>query len=934
METLAIIKQLLIKYLLNRIFNITSVINSWFTTLMSMPAPAKKQDQSRSIITEIELTGTQRVVATLVMTDLVDSTQLVERLGDKNAAHVIRDHDRRARDLLQRLGGIEIDKSDGFLFYFLNQNAALNFALSYQRLLAQIRLHTQLPIYSRIGIHYGNVVTYWNTEEDVRRGAKKLEIEGLAKLVTARLMSLAGSNQILLSGTAYDVIYRPFCDQYTKDYEQLSWLSYGQYKLKGVDSEYYVYEVGEPGLALLKLPRNAEKAKRIKTGIMKPVNLVFIGFLLVVALLTTGFLLKSKTTEKGYIVLGQFKNETSNPLFDDSLPGALKIGFQQSTFTSIVSDQRIFNTLGLMQKPVDSVLDRKIGIEVSKREEAKALILGNVSELNGGYLLALDIIDPLTGITMFSDTRQVDTEDNILESLDSLIVNLREELGESLPFSEDTNLPLAKVTTPNLEALKAYTLGIDEYGKARFEQARQLFELAVQEDPDFAMAWASLGVIELQVASRDPKSALKLMEKALTYKDRLSKRETLYLEGSMNWYGRPEDMARSWFLLSSIYSDMMAGHQNLGIVKRSYFNDFDEAVRAFTRATKLSTDSRVAISYQDLAYAYLALNKYPESLQAFEKSWQIGQPVNPVHGGLVDILTVLGRFQEAEDFVNNFSEQVRPDIRQKSLLRLADHYLYRGQLEESFKRFLKVEQASFDNSTLSSYYRAKVAKVALLELQQPQSELFRNMLIDVVNVGKEQLAATSVEGMSLHHTIHLAFLGIIAARNDLIELALEIKQVLENSPEKVEKVSLSTAYYNILKGELLISEGNYDQALELIRPYANTKDSQLEIFQAHESLARLFTKSGEIDKAIREYQWISNNKGRAFAEWIDEFYGRQFNIISWCVSQYKLAKLYLLKEDFSNGKKAFQNFINHWQEIDVDLAIINESREKLNELDN
>ena len=54
----------------------------------------------------------------LLFTDLVDSTAVVERLGDARAASVLAEHDRRARALLARHGGREIDHSDGFFLLF------------------------------------------------------------------------------------------------------------------------------------------------------------------------------------------------------------------------------------------------------------------------------------------------------------------------------------------------------------------------------------------------------------------------------------------------------------------------------------------------------------------------------------------------------------------------------------------------------------------------------------------------------------------------------------------------------------------------------------------------------------------------------------------------------------------------------------------------
>lgn len=61
---------------------------------------------------------------TLLFTDIVDSTRLVERLGDARAAQLWAEYDRRARLLLAEHRGREIDRSDGFFLLFDDVAAA------------------------------------------------------------------------------------------------------------------------------------------------------------------------------------------------------------------------------------------------------------------------------------------------------------------------------------------------------------------------------------------------------------------------------------------------------------------------------------------------------------------------------------------------------------------------------------------------------------------------------------------------------------------------------------------------------------------------------------------------------------------------------------------------------------------------------------------
>ena len=142
----------------------------------------------------------ETVVRTLVLTDLVDSTRLVESLGDLRSAEVFARHDRMARDLLARHDGLEIDKSDGFLLLFRRPFDAIGYTLGYHRGLAELATELDVALAARAAVHLGEVVLRYNNRDDVSRGAKPIEVEGLAKPTAARLMSLAGARQTLLRG--------------------------------------------------------------------------------------------------------------------------------------------------------------------------------------------------------------------------------------------------------------------------------------------------------------------------------------------------------------------------------------------------------------------------------------------------------------------------------------------------------------------------------------------------------------------------------------------------------------------------------------------------------------------------------------------------------------------------------------------------------------
>ncbi|MGE0486908.1 MAG: hypothetical protein AB7Q81_22335 [Gammaproteobacteria bacterium] len=198
------------------------------------------------------------VIRTLLLCDLIDSTALVERAGDSVAADFLERHDRMARDLLTACDGLEIDKSDGFMLLFERPTAAVRFALAYQDGLARLATATGLPWRARVGIHLGEVVLRENAPADVARGAKPLEVEGLAKVIAARIMALAEDGRILLSGVACELARRGMVGAEAP--AALGWFAHGPYRLAGVTDAVAIHELTAHADIVPDPPRAVSKA--------------------------------------------------------------------------------------------------------------------------------------------------------------------------------------------------------------------------------------------------------------------------------------------------------------------------------------------------------------------------------------------------------------------------------------------------------------------------------------------------------------------------------------------------------------------------------------------------------------------------------------------------------------------------------------------------
>ena len=184
----------------------------------------------------------------LLLTDVVDSTKLSEAIGDRAMAEVWAAHDRAARDLLPQWRGREIDKTDGMLLMFDTAADAVSYALHYHGALASM----PMPLKARAGLHVGPVILRENNAEDVARGAKPLEVDGLAKPTAARVMSLARGGQTLLTPEARDALGDI----------GLATLSHGHWMIKGVSTPVELFEVGADP-SLFAAPPDSDKVYRV-----------------------------------------------------------------------------------------------------------------------------------------------------------------------------------------------------------------------------------------------------------------------------------------------------------------------------------------------------------------------------------------------------------------------------------------------------------------------------------------------------------------------------------------------------------------------------------------------------------------------------------------------------------------------------------------------
>ena len=157
-----------------------------------------------------------------------------------------------------------------------------------------------------------------------------------------------------------------------------------------------------------------------------------------------------KLTDKDTIVLADFDNKASDPIFDDALKQALAVELGQSPFLKVLSDQKVSETLRMMGRTANERVTMDVGRELCIRTGSKALLGGTISSLGSHYLIGLNAVACSTGDTLAKEQGEATSKEDVLKALSQASSSLRIKLGESLPSVQKFNVPIEKFFSKTL----------------------------------------------------------------------------------------------------------------------------------------------------------------------------------------------------------------------------------------------------------------------------------------------------------------------------------------------------------------------------------------------------------------------------------------------------------------------------------------------------
>jgi tetratricopeptide (TPR) repeat protein len=531
--------------------------------------------------------------------------------------------------------------------------------------------------------------------------------------------------------------------------------------------------------------------------------------------------------------------------------------------------------------------------EVCKRTNSAALLEGLISKNGQHYRLDTRVLDCHSGDTLTSVSSDAANRDGVIPVIGQMGDELRKGLGESLASVEKYDQPLEQATTPSIEALQAYTQGSLQQSQKGDAAAVPYYKLAVELDPNFAVAHAALG--QAHYTLYEVSLALEHFRRAFALRERVSKRERFYIEGV--YYFLTGDLERSiqtyeeWV---KAYPRDYEPHNYLSRRLRST-GQYERALAESRQALALNNDS--ASVYSSLMIANIRLNRLDDAKAAFAES-----QARKLDGTYLHLARYQVAFLEGDD--HGMAEEMRaengkPGIEDIMLHGQATTEAYYGR----FRRSRELGDRAVETSNgAGAPERAAIYKTwqALHEVEAGNSERARKTIADALALSKGE------------YVIAKAALALARAGN-----AEQAQKLADQLNQELPLETLEQNYsLPVIQAAIELNRNNPAKSIDILRvtiPYDLGASSICCFFPAYvRGLAYL--KLGKAKEAAGEFQQILNHPGTTV------------NFITGSLAHLQLARAQVMMGDEEAARKSYQDFLTLWKDADPDIPIYRQAK--------
>jgi len=604
-----------------------------------------------------------------------------------------------------------------------------------------------------------------------------------------------------------------------------------------------------------------------------------------------------KLTDKDTIVLADFVNSTGDPVFDGTLRQGLAIQLEQSPFLSLIPEERIQKTLGLMGQPAGARLAPEIAQEICVRTASAAVLDGSIANLGTEYVLGLRAKNCHTGDVLDEEQAQAAKKEDVLKVLSQIASKFRTRVGESLATVQKLDTPLPEATTPSLEALQAYSAGMKVSFSSGFADSVPLLKRAVEIDPQFAIAYACLGLMYSNLG--ETVLSVENTRKAYQLRDHASDRERFYIT---TLYDR------------QVTGNLEKAQQTLGLWAQTYPRD---------------RDAHGLMS----GFASIGSGQYEKSIKEAEIAIGIDPDFTYGYVNLVEDYSYLDRLPEAE----------------KTLRRAVDHKVDLPDLSllQFNLAFLKGDSAGMDRAAALAkgqpeaedwMCHAEALVLAHSGHLQAAGKMSRRALDLAQQAGQRERAATYEAGKAVWE----AAFGNASAARQSARAALELSKgrdaeygaafalaLAGDFPQCEalahdlqvrfpEDTSVQFSYLPALRGLLELTHDDPQKAVELLQaaiPY-DFAVPRIDYNTFFGGLYPVYVRgmaylaAHKAAEAAAEFQKILDHRGIVSSDPIG------------VLAHLQLGRALTLSGDKAGAKAAYQDFLTLWKDADPEIPLL------------
>ena len=608
----------------------------------------------------------------------------------------------------------------------------------------------------------------------------------------------------------------------------------------------------------------------------------------------------SKLTGQGSIVLADFTNTTGDTVFDGSLRQGLAAQLAQSPFLHILSDRQIQQTMQYMGQPPSARVTNDLARQICQRTQSAAVLEGSIAQIGNTYNLILNALNCASGETLATANAEAPDKDHVLGALGNAAEDVRRKLGESLASIQKFNTPIEEATTASLEALKAYSLGTQARASQGEEPAAPFFKQAVALDPNFAIAYATLGQVETNLGNRG--AGIEYTKKAYSLRDRASEAEKFYIDSHYydNVTGDVEQANQVYQLWTQTYPRDSIPFNNLG-VSYALMGQWEKALPVTRQAHQLNPEESIA--FVALSATYIGLGRFDEAKATIDQALAAKLDVPNLHRLLYFLAFVRNDSAVMERELSSITSK-GPESAAYSLALAAATETYAGRMEKA--RGL-TERA---RGAYEALHQNEPAAVWLAGLSMAEAETG-----DEAGARRDAAAALANNSASLRARTDAAY--ALARSGDVARAESIVAEIAKDNPSNTMVNSFDLP---VIRATIEIGRNNPAKAVELLQPVIpfdlSSQRAMLSTYQR--GRAHLALHKGT--EAAAEFQKIVDHPGVAL------------NSITAALAKLGLARAYAAAGDPAKARIAYQDFFALWKDADPTIPILTAAKSEYSKL--